>query len=184
MLSPGGVAHADAATYVEYLGSGQCVFADFDLCSTVNHRVGECSGVTPTPAPDFNAGYYYGRVDLMRTILYTIFGLPPVSGGGGASGVEPKATYQWALSQNVPNPVVSGTEIWYEVARASQVSIKVYNALGQVVQVLKDDQMEPGRYSLVWDGHNRSGEKVSSGVYFYKMEAGEYSGVKKMLVVK
>jgi hypothetical protein len=184
MLSPGGVSHADGATYVEYQGVGQCVFMDFDLCSTVNHRVGSCTGVTPVPAPDFNAGYYYGRVDLMRTILYTIFGLPPVSGGGGASGVEPKATYQWALSQNTPNPLTGGTEIRYEIAHASQVSIKVYNAMGQMVQVLKDGQMEPGRYSMVWDGRNGAGERVSSGVYFYKMEAGEYSAVKKMLVVK
>jgi hypothetical protein len=184
VLNPGTVASADGAIYVEYQGVGQCVFVDFDLDAVATHTAGYCSGAPPAPAPSFNPGNYYGRVDLMRVILNNLFGLPPVNGGGGASGVTPKATYQWALGQNTPNPLASGAEIRYEVARAGHVSIKVYNAMGQVVQILKNERTEPGRYSITWDGRNRSGERVSSGVYFYKMEADEYSAVKKMLVVK
>ena len=184
VTNPGLVPQADGAIYTEYQGVGQCVYVGFDLSAVGSHRAGYCSGATPTPAPDFRPGYYYGRVELMRVILNNLFGLPPAGGGGGTSGVEPKATYQWALSQNTPNPLGSGTEIRYEVARAAHVSIKVYNAMGQMVQVLKNERTEPGRYSLTWDGRNRSGERVSSGVYFYKMEAEQYSAVKKMLVVK
>jgi len=143
-----------------------------------------CTGVTPDPAPDFLPGNYYGRVELMKTILNTLFGLPSVTGGGGMSGVEPKTTYKWALNQNNPNPLGGATEIRYEVAKTSNVSIKIYNAMGQLVSVLKDGRTEPGRYSITWDGKNRTGEHVSSGVYFYKMEADQYSAVKKMLVVK
>jgi hypothetical protein len=177
--------NSDGAVYVEYNNAGQCVYVNFDLCSTVNHEAGQCTGTTPSPAPDFQPGYYYGRVDLMRVILYNLFGLPPLSGGGGTSGVEPpKAMYQWALSQNSPNPLTSGTRIDFEVARTSDVSIKVYNAMGQLVQVLKDGRVDPGRYSVAWDGRNQAGERVSSGVYFYKMEGDRFFATKKMLVVK
>jgi hypothetical protein len=166
----------DAATYVEYNNAGQCVYVNFDLSAAGTHTATYCSGITPDAAPDFNAGYYYGRVDLMKAILYNIFGLPPLTGGGGTSGVEPKATYKWALSQNSPNPLASGTEIRYEVASTSDVSIKIYNAMGQLVKVL--------RYSVAWDGRNQTGERVSSGVYFYKMEGQQFDATKKMLVVK
>jgi flagellar hook assembly protein FlgD len=50
--------------------------------------------------------------------------------------------------------------------------------------VLKDDEMAPGRYVATWDGRNQAGEGVSSGVYFYSMEAEKYKATKKMLVVK
>jgi hypothetical protein len=185
VLNPGTTYPAsDGAIYVEYNNQGQCVYVNFDLCATVNHRAGFCTGATPAPAPDFLPGYYYGRVDLMKAILYNLFGLPPLTGGGGTSGVEPKATFKWALSQNSPNPLASGTEIKFEVASTSDVSIKIYNAMGQLVKVLRDGRMEPGRYSVAWDGRNQTGERVSSGVYFYKMEGQQFDATKKMLVVK
>jgi hypothetical protein len=177
--------NSDGAVYVEYNNAGQCVYVNFDLSAVATHTATYCSGTTPDGAPEFDAGYYYGRVDLMRVILYNLFGLPPLSGGGGTSGVEPpKAMYQWALSQNSPNPLTSGTRIDFEVARTSDVSIKVYNAMGQLVQVLKDGRVDPGRYSVAWDGRNQAGERVSSGVYFYKMEGDRFFATKKMLVVK
>jgi flagellar hook assembly protein FlgD len=64
------------------------------------------------------------------------------------------------------------------------VSIKVYNAQGQLVNTLVDARMEPGRYSARWDGKNLAGERVASGVYFYKMAAGQFNATKKMLVVR
>jgi hypothetical protein len=173
---------SDAAIYVETSNGGQCVFVNFDLSAAGTHTATYCTGSTGTGSPSFNAGYYYGRVDLMRMILSDVFGLPP--SGGGTSGVTPKASYQWALGQSSPNPVASGAAIQFEVATTSDVSIKVYNAMGQLVRVLKDQRMEPGRYSVNWDSMNQVGERVSSGVYFYKMEAGKFAATKKMLVVK
>jgi hypothetical protein len=173
---------SDGAVYVETDDGGQAVYINFDLCATVNHSAAQCTGVTPAPAPDFSPGYYYGRVDLMKVILFNLFGLPS---GSGAGVVEPpKMVYQWALGQNTPNPLASGTEIRFEVARTSDVSIKVYNAMGQLVKVLKDARMEPGPAMVNWDGRNQAGERVSSGVYFYAMEADRYKATKKMLVVK
>ncbi len=121
----------------------------------------------------------------MRTILEDIFMLTPSMPGGGGHSDIPKATqFRWALGQNMPNPVASMTEIRFEVARSSDISIKVYNAMGQLVRTLRDGRVQPGRYSVQWDGTNASGEKVSSGVYFYKMDADKFQATKKMLIVK
>jgi len=176
---------ADGAIYVERQEGGQCVFINYDLCAFVNHFRTECDGTAPEGLPTFNAGYYYGRVELMRTILEELFGLQSNgTGGGGASGVDRKTVFRWALGQNTPNPMTASTDIRFEVARTSDVSIKVYNAMGQLVKVLENRRLEPGRYSVHWDGTNANGRRVSSGVYFYKMEAKGYEATRKMLVLK
>jgi hypothetical protein len=188
VLNPSATADpADGAIYVEKPAEGgQCVFIDFDLCAMATHQATECDGSHDPGTPAYAPGYYYGRVDLMRTILEDIFNLsPPFPGGGGGHSGTPKETqFRWALGQNMPNPVARTTEIRFEVARSSDISIKVYNAMGQLVRTLKDGRVQPGRYSVHWDGTNTSGEKVSSGVYFYKMEAGKFQATKKMLIVK
>jgi hypothetical protein len=180
---------ADGAIYVEKPAEGgQCVFVNYDLCAFATHRRTQCDGSVDwdDPPPGYHVGAYYGRVELMETILKDIFGLTPPfpGGGGGMSDIPKKTTFRWALTQNRPNPCVRSTEIRFEVARTSRVSIKVYNALGQLVRTLENKQLQPGRYSVVWDGTNEVGQKVSSGVYFYKMDAQKFSATKKMLVVK
>jgi len=176
--------HADGATYVEYQGLGQCVSLNFDLCSTVNHSRGYCDGSAQSPAPDFNAGDYYGRADLMHTILHDLFGLEP--SGGGAAGTTPqdRASFAWALSQNAPNPVAAATEIRYGIASRCDVRIRVFNTTGQLVRTLVKQSKDPGRYSASWDGTNAAGQRVSSGMYFYTMDGGGFRATKKMLVVR
>jgi hypothetical protein len=179
---------ADGAIYVERPAEGgQCVFVNYDFCAIVNHYRTECDGVTvPSGLQTFLPGAYYGRVELMRTILEELLGLPSQgSGQGGTSYVTPKKTvYRWALGQNSPNPCAVSTQIRFEVAKASKVSIKVYNAMGQLVTTLADGRMDPGPHDLNWDGRNTSGERVSSGVYFYKMHADQFQATKKMLVLR
>jgi hypothetical protein len=189
VLNPAATADpSDGAIYVEKpIEGGQCVFVDFDFSAFATHQASDCDGSHAAGTPAYNPGYYYGRVDLMRTILEDLFNLsPPFPGGGGGHSGDPKVTqFRWALGQNMPNPVATTTEIRFEVARTSDMSIKVYNAMGQLVRTLKDGRVQPGRYSVHWDGTNSSGEKVSSGVYFYKMEAGkQFLATKKMLIVK
>ncbi len=175
---------ADAAIYVESQGVGQCVFVDFDLCASANHERDYCSGDAPGAAPDFDAGTYDGRVELMQVILEDLFGLPSGGRGGPADIVGPNEVYRWRLAQNVPNPCLGPTSISYEVGRSCQVELKVYNALGQVVQVLEEGTRGPGVHLARWDGRNRSGERVSSGVYFYRIQAGKFTATRKMLVLR
>jgi len=179
------VAQADMGVYVEYQGTGQCAYVNFDLCASINHTYQYCTGNAPLGFQSFAPGAYEGRVDLILTILEDIFGLPSQgSGTGGTSDIPKQAQFQWALHQNAPNPVAGVTEIRYEVARAADVNIKVYNAMGQLVTTLVDGRVEPGRYAANWDGKNLAGERVSSGVYFYKMNAGNFNATKKMLILK
>jgi hypothetical protein len=188
VLNPGATADpADGAIYVEKpVEGGQCVYINYDLSAFATHHAIECDGSHDPGVPGYNPGYYYGRVDLMRTILEDIFGLVPPfpGGGGGTAGAAPGETYAWALGQNMPNPIASTAEIHFEVARTGHVSIKVYNAMGQLVRVLENKRMEPGRYSVGWDGTNRAGEKVSAGVYFYTMRAGDFSATRKALILR
>jgi hypothetical protein len=166
-------------------GGGQCVFLNFDFSDLITNTKHYCDGTGVGPAPSFSPGNYYGQVELMRTILEEVFGLPSQGQGtGGQSGTPKKTVYRWALSQNMPNPAAHGTLIRFEVARTSDVSLKVYNAMGQLVQTLEDKRFEPGRYQVRWDGTNADGRKVSSGVYFYKMEANKFRATKKMLVLE
>lgn len=123
-------------------------------------------------------------MELLRVIFEDIFGLP--SGSGGQAGVPGPAApdCQWALSQNTPNPWTGRTEIAYEVAAPSRVSIRVYDVGGRLVRTLVDEHLEPGRYSVAWDGTAGTGAPVASGVYFYKMEGAGFKATRKIVVVK
>jgi len=176
------VSLAHSAIYTEYQAVGQCVFLNFDPAASVNHTRTYCTAPDPI-APPYLQGVYEGRVELMRLILEDIFGLAPTGGGTAGTPKQPGATYGWSLAQNSPNPCVASTEIRYRVATPARVTITVYNTLGQAVRVLVDEEAMPGAYSALWDGCNSSGRRVSSGVYFYRMQAGNFFANKKLLVV-
>ncbi len=90
----------------------------------------------------------------------------------------------FALDQNYPNPFNPSTVIGYNLPSASHVDLTVYNALGQVVRRLVDDQQSAGSYQITWDGRDQSGRQVGSGFYLYRIEAGTYVQSKKMLLLK
>jgi len=83
------------------------------------------------------------------------------------------------LMQNYPNPFNPVTSIKYNVSEASNVSIKVYDLIGREVAILVDEFKQPGVYQVSFGGEN-----LASGVYFYKMNAGEFSAVRKMNLLK
>lgn len=185
VLDPGACCpDADGATYVEYGDSGQCVFLDFDLSAMVNRHSRYCSGATPGPTPDFAAGSYDGRVELMRVILEDIFGLPSLGPGkGGTSSIEDAQTFRWGLAQSMPNPSAGGAEIAFELASPGRVSIRIYDTTGRLVRTLLDERREAGRHLIEWDGRNHLGDRVACGVYFYRMCAGGFTGTRKLLIV-
>jgi hypothetical protein len=93
----------------------------------------------------------------------------------------PKKT---ALYQNYPNPFNPATVIRYEVAEAGEVTIRIYNVRGALVKTLYHGQRKPGRYEVGWNGQNRRGEPVSSGVYFYRMETTGFVETRKMVLLR
>jgi len=84
-----------------------------------------------------------------------------------------------SLSQNYPNPFNVSTNMSYTLAEAGKVTLKVYDIAGRLVQTLVDERQEAGEYTVTWDA-----SEVSSGVYFYKLTAGDYTLTKKMNLLK
>jgi flagellar hook assembly protein FlgD len=88
------------------------------------------------------------------------------------------------LENNYPNPFNSGTVIEYELVNASQVTLKIYDLLGSEIQILIDEPQNPGTKRVFWDGRDKDGNPVSSGVYVYRIEANNYSQAKKMILTR
>lgn len=89
-----------------------------------------------------------------------------------------------ALHQNFPNPFNPSTEIRFDIPTAREVQLRVFNQLGQTVRTLVDSRMKAGTYRIKWDGKTEAGNSISSGVYFYSLEAGDFSQIRKMTLVK
>jgi hypothetical protein len=90
----------------------------------------------------------------------------------------------YALSQNYPNPFNPTTNIKYQLAEDSRVTLAVYNLLGQKVKTLVDSEQEAGYYTVRWDGTNDMGSKVSSGIYIYRVQSGNFVSTMKMNLLK
>ena len=92
----------------------------------------------------------------------------------------------YALENNYPNPFNPATTIKYQLPEAGEVTLEVYNMLGQVVRTLVDREFQgAGRYNYKWDATNDRGRSLSSGVYFYRITAGkDFQSHKRMLLLK
>lgn len=91
---------------------------------------------------------------------------------------------EFALANNYPNPFNPSTTIAFEVPASSEVMITVYNVLGQKVVDLVNNNYSAGSYDVVWNGLDAAGTPVSSGLYMYKMTAGNFTATSKMLYLK
>ena len=91
---------------------------------------------------------------------------------------------EFALGQNYPNPFNPITRLDYLLPRRSDVSIRVYNMLGQEIITLLRQEQPYGKYSVSWNGLDKSGKQVASGVYFTELRAGSIRKTRKMLLLK
>jgi len=92
---------------------------------------------------------------------------------------------EFQLSQNYPNPFNPTTTIEYQLPSPTQVTLAVYNALGQLVKELVDKNINEGRYTVTWDGTNNQGKHVSTGVYIYRLQTSQgFIESRKMLLLK
>ena len=91
---------------------------------------------------------------------------------------------QFALYDNYPNPFNPRTNINYDIPEATDVTLDVYNLMGQRVRTLVSRHHEPGRYSVSWDATNDFGSPIASGMYIFKIHAKDFVSIKKMLLMK
>lgn len=88
------------------------------------------------------------------------------------------------LAQNFPNPFNPSTTIQYQLKAAGEVELAIFNSLGQKVKVLHSGNQTAGRHTLIWDGVNEFGLQVASGIYFYRLTAGDFVQSKRMLLIR
>ena len=129
--------------------------------------------------------------DLRDEVLLALADLPPIE----EEAVEAVETavetsdqasvpQSFSLEQNAPNPFNSNTVIRFALPQPSQVELAIYNLLGQPVAVLVQGPSEAGTFSVRWDGRDQAGRAVTSGVYLYQLRAGEYTAVRKLLLLQ
>lgn len=90
-----------------------------------------------------------------------------------------KPPLEFALYQNYPNPFNPVTTIKYQIPQSGTVTIKVYDVLGKEIATLANEEKSAGSYEVKFDA-----SRLSSGVYFYKIRAGEYISVRKMILLR
>ena len=130
-------------------------------------------GIDPTPDNlPTDCGGKGGEVEIELS-----GGREPMPSNGNAT--EAAIPDRFSLGQNSPNPFEATTEIRYDLPRACHVRLDVYNSLGQKVATILDADQAPGRRSVSWDARS-----VAGGLYFYRLQAGEFSDQRKMILLR
>ncbi len=93
-------------------------------------------------------------------------------------------SFIYALMPASPNPFRSSTSIRFSIARDTHVSLNIYDINGRLIRTLADRNMKRGIYSMLWNGRDKTGRKLSSGVYFYRLNAGMYRKSRKIILLK
>jgi hypothetical protein len=91
---------------------------------------------------------------------------------------------EYRLEQNFPNPFNPSTTIRYSLSSPEKVSIRIYDAAGQLVKEFNNEHHQAGEYEVIWDGTSEFGQKAASGAYFYQITVDNYSEAKKMILLK
>ncbi|MBN1893087.1 T9SS type A sorting domain-containing protein [bacterium] len=107
--------------------------------------------------------------------------IPDTTSTYSIGGVIPET---FALSQNYPNPFNPTTKIRFDLPVAVKVKITVYNLMGQELRILVEGHKQAGSYIVEWNGQTRSGRMIGTGIYLYRIEAGDFRDTKKFLFLK
>ena len=106
--------------------------------------------------------------------------IQPVTGIAGDTEIPEK----YVLYQNFPNPFNPVTTLRYQIPERSKVCIRIFDLTGRLVRSLVDHNQDPGVYETAWDSENSAGRNVASGIYLVQMEAGDFTAVQKIILLK
>ncbi|HXV12710.1 MAG TPA: choice-of-anchor D domain-containing protein [Candidatus Krumholzibacteria bacterium] len=145
--------------------------------------------VVTMDAAGLAGGEYHARLSIRSNDPVTpvvsipvglVVGAPLSVAGTGARGVPTR----FALHPNRPNPFNPVTTIAYDLPRASRVRLAIYDVRGREVRALIDANQPSGSHEVRWDGRDARGVPAASGVYFYRLSAGDFVQTKKMVLLK
>ena len=157
---------------------------DFNTFSILDSAVSEAQFEITSPLTN---GYYYWRVrphndngwgPYSEVSEFTIDIVSAINSPGGAIPSEYK------LYQNHPNPFNASTRIAFQIPHSSKVKIEVFDITGALVATLVDSEYFAGVHTLVWQGTDSKGESLASGVYLYKLTAGDVTSVRRLILLK
>src|SRR5574342_625908 len=114
--------------------------------------------------------------------MITSYGITDIHFFNRDKGIETEHNYipnKYFLSQNFPNPFNPSTKIRYSIPQTTFVSLKIYDILGNEIAALVNEEKQIGNYEVEFKG-----DRLSSGIYFYNLKAGEFSETKKMIILK
>ncbi len=137
----------------------------------------ELSNLSVTLAPYGSAVFTISTQEEMVNLP----ALPPLVSVEEDNDVTPD---NYTLFQNYPNPFNPTTTIRYQLPEAAFVNLKIYNLLGEKVATLVSGEQSGGNYEVEWNGRNDFGTKLSSGIYFYRIDAGDFRQTMKMIMLK
>ena len=107
---------------------------------------------------------------------------------GTATGIDDnsgeRVVLDFALNANYPNPFNPSTVISYQLPKTSHVELSIYNRLGTKVSTIVQQSQPAGAHKIEWNGRDSNGRQLVSGVYFYRLTAGTFTQVRKMLLMK
>ncbi len=112
--------------------------------------------------------------------LQVVSGAPPVS----VETEDPLIPDEFIVHQNFPNPFNPETEIRFALTKDSHVVVRLFNVFGQEIRTLADTHYEAGFHSVRWEGKDSNGSPVASGIYLYQIQAGDFSQVRKMSLIR
>ena len=108
------------------------------------------------------------------------FPIIPISVEDDITGIS----LEYFLNQNYPNPFNPVTTIKYGLPKKSNITLIIYSLIGREIIRWDEQNIHAGLYEKVWDGRNKYGESVASGIYFYRLRAGDYIETKKMVLLR
>ncbi|MBF8296747.1 MAG: hypothetical protein HW389_3292, partial [Bacteroidetes bacterium] len=118
------------------------------------------------------------------TVYFDDFTVQKVGTTTAVNGTDSNIPKVFDLSNNYPNPFNPSTNIQFAVPHEQNISLVIYNILGQRIRTLVQGIHPAGQYTLTWNGKDDTGRTVDSGVYLYRLETGSIALVKKMLLMK
>lgn len=136
----------------------------------------EGDSVGVTVAGEIRGTAWFIGTDFVRVIRPHAIATSPAAGTS--------LPQRFALFQNRPNPANGETGIEFDLPVRAKVSLKIFDASGALVKDLVDRWMPPGRHSILWNGSDNRGRRVSSGVYFFRLDAADFTSARKLILVQ
>ena len=126
-----------------------------------------------------NKVYVTGYSEIDTSTYESVFTTIMLPGSEKDNNIESETALNFNLNQNYPNPFNPSTTIGFDIPQSSSVKLVIYDMLGKVVDILVNKHMDAGSYNISYTNHN-----LSSGIYFYELNAGTYRDIKRMTLIK